>query len=224
MQTMVRPHLDVTQLHMPVIHAWNELASLVPATRDEAAVLLERLQLETAALGTSTGLNVVAFTGDVCTALTAYLVSSVFDESTVACIGKTEALTQEELQQAHFVADVIGLDLVEVEPQSSEAASMPPLHGVSNALQMAVPHQDMVLFSGVSLDSDHSIAAADGGVVCPLAGLSDSAIYAVAKMVGLPILPRCHSRHQGAEADRSPAPKSKLPALQTAYAKQLSAV
>ena len=42
-------------------------------------------------------------------ALVAYLVASVFEDSTILCIGKSAALQPEKLQRARFVADLLGI-------------------------------------------------------------------------------------------------------------------
>lgn len=39
----------------------------------------------------------------------AYLVASVFEDSTILCIGKSAALQPEKLQRARFVADLLGV-------------------------------------------------------------------------------------------------------------------
>lgn len=52
--------------------------------------------------------------------LVAYVVASVFEESTVLCIGKSAALHPEKLQRARFVADLLGM-----------------LHSVSKCSQLA---------------------------------------------------------------------------------------
>ena len=53
-------------------------------------------------------LAVVALSGGTGSALVAYLVASVFEDSTVLCIGKSAALQPEKLQRARFVADLLG--------------------------------------------------------------------------------------------------------------------
>ena len=51
---------------------------------------------------------VVALSGGTGSALVAYLVASVFEESTILCIGKSAALDPVKLQRARFVADLLG--------------------------------------------------------------------------------------------------------------------
>ena len=52
---------------------------------------------------------VVALSGGTGSALVAYLVASVFEESTILCIGKSAALDPVKLQRARFVADLLGV-------------------------------------------------------------------------------------------------------------------
>ena len=52
---------------------------------------------------------VVALSGGTGSALVAYLVASVFEESTILCIGKSAALDPVKLQRARFVADLLGM-------------------------------------------------------------------------------------------------------------------
>ncbi len=52
---------------------------------------------------------VVALSGGTGSALVAYLVASVFEDSTILCIGKSAALQPEKLQRARFVADLLGI-------------------------------------------------------------------------------------------------------------------
>jgi PP-loop superfamily ATP-utilizing enzyme len=42
-------------------------------------------------------------------ALVAYLVASVFEDNTVACIGKSTSLSHSKLEQARYCADLLGL-------------------------------------------------------------------------------------------------------------------
>lgn len=54
------------------------------------------------------GSAVVALSGSTCSALALFLVSSVFDDNTVACISSTSDLDAERLQRVHLVADLLG--------------------------------------------------------------------------------------------------------------------
>ena len=51
----------------------------------------------------------MALSGGTGSALVAYLVASVFEDSTILCIGKSAALQPEKLQRARFVADLLGV-------------------------------------------------------------------------------------------------------------------
>ncbi len=51
---------------------------------------------------------VVAFTGGNGPALTAYLLNNLFDGSVVGCIGNVQALPQQHVEHARFVADLLG--------------------------------------------------------------------------------------------------------------------
>ncbi len=51
---------------------------------------------------------VVALSGSLRSSLTAFLVASVFDDNTVACISSAEDLDAERLQRVHLVADLLG--------------------------------------------------------------------------------------------------------------------
>ena len=53
--------------------------------------------------------TVVALSGGTGSAVVAYLVASVFEDSTILCIGKSAALQPEKLERARFVADLLGV-------------------------------------------------------------------------------------------------------------------
>lgn len=50
----------------------------------------------------------VAMSGGTGSALLAYIVASVFDENTVACIGRSGSLPAQKLERARYTADLIG--------------------------------------------------------------------------------------------------------------------
>ena len=50
----------------------------------------------------------VALSGSLRSSLTAFLVASVFDDNTVACISSAADLGAERLQRVHLVADLLG--------------------------------------------------------------------------------------------------------------------
>lgn len=51
---------------------------------------------------------VVAMSGGTGSALLAYIVASVFDENTVACIGRSGSVPCERLHRARYTADLMG--------------------------------------------------------------------------------------------------------------------
>ena len=51
---------------------------------------------------------VVALSGGSGSALVAYLLASVFEDSTVACIGVSPSLPEAQLQRARYTADALG--------------------------------------------------------------------------------------------------------------------
>lgn len=53
-------------------------------------------------------LAVVAMSGGTGSALVAYLVASVFEENTVACIAKSGSVPPEKLERARYIADLVG--------------------------------------------------------------------------------------------------------------------
>lgn len=51
---------------------------------------------------------VVAMSGGTGSALLAYIVASVFDENTVACIGRSGSVPAQRLERARYTADLMG--------------------------------------------------------------------------------------------------------------------
>lgn len=180
-------HLESTFWHHPILE--------VPATRDEAVVMLERLHQETAVQGTAAGANVVAFTGGNGPALTAYLLNNLFDGSVVGCIGDTTRLPREQVEHASFVADLLGIELLEVDERTWSKFEIPQAldtdaEELCNTLgQTTCEEADMVMFSGVTADNLAPFTRHGGvmqGIRAPLGGLSHAAVNALSKVVGLP--------------------------------------
>ena len=67
-------------------------------------------------MGVHGGKNIIAFSGGVDSSLVAYLVHRAFPTNSVACLGVSAALPQEQLELARQVASVIGIPLEEVRP------------------------------------------------------------------------------------------------------------
>jgi PP-loop superfamily ATP-utilizing enzyme len=179
--------LESTFWHHPVLE--------VPASRDEAVVMLERLHQETAACGTASGVNVVAFTGGNGPALTAYLLNNLFDGAVVGCIGDTTRLPREQVEHASFVADLLGIELLEVDDQTWSKFEIPQAldtdaEELCNTLgQTSCDEGDMAMFSGVTADDLAPFTRRGGrmqGIRAPLGSLSYAAVNALSKVVGLP--------------------------------------
>ena len=87
-------HQDSSSLHMQM-QSCGGRANLCPLRATSYSVALR--------------CAVVALSGGTGSALVAYLVASVFEESTILCIGKSAALDPVKLQRARFVADLLGV-------------------------------------------------------------------------------------------------------------------
>jgi len=61
-----------------------------------------------ASLAVCAALAVVALSGSTRSALALFLVASVFDDNTVACISSASDLDPQRLQRVHLVADLLG--------------------------------------------------------------------------------------------------------------------
>lgn len=167
----------------------------VPATRDEAVVLMERLQHETAAAGAVAGVNVVPFTGGSGPALLAYLLNSVFDGAVVACIGSAAHIPAEQLQHAQYVADLLGIELVEVDDQFWSQVELPHALGAdAEALCHSLAGDSceaagITVFCGATADDVTMLCSEEPCLVdikAPLAGLSRAAVNALCMAIGLP--------------------------------------
>ncbi|KAK9918384.1 hypothetical protein WJX75_003671 [Coccomyxa subellipsoidea] len=180
---------------------------------NDAKAVLDYLQRAVYAQGTSTGLNVVAMSGGTGSALLAYIVASVFDENTVACIGRSGSVPCERLHRARYTADLMGVDLWELDtrvapqpkgkcahygetaPRSERAvyASLAAISvGAASAAADLEDGSDAVVFCGANAHDLANLArpglraAGDLGVLCPLADLPPEIVTALAQMVGLP--------------------------------------
>lgn len=174
--------------------------------------MLEQLQAETAALGTQTGLNVVAFSGGVDSSLASYLVHSVFEDNSVAAIGCSAALAVEQRAQAQQIADYIGIELWEIPTEEGlvpeyvanegtacfhckttlySALNAVGAAAVKHCQQVSAP-AEIVLFNGTNADdlTDPTrlglVAAVNHRVASPLAALPKSVVREIAKLAGLP--------------------------------------
>ncbi|CAK0785177.1 hypothetical protein CVIRNUC_008383 [Coccomyxa viridis] len=184
-----------------------------PRSSDDSRAMLEHLQAQVAASGSSSGLNVVALSGGTGSALVAYLVASVFEESTILCIGKSAALDPVKLQRARFVADLLGLDLWELnvrtglQPSSprparveSAARSERAVYSWLSAIASGAQASAAALGEGVGAAvfcggnrSDEENPARCGlasapelGIMSPLAELSSHEVSTLAQALGLP--------------------------------------
>ncbi|EIE21800.1 hypothetical protein COCSUDRAFT_66687 [Coccomyxa subellipsoidea C-169] len=180
---------------------------------DDARAVLDYLQRAVYAQGTSTGLNVVAMSGGTGSALLAHIVASVFDENTVACIGRSGSVASERLHRARYTADLMGVDLWELDtrvapqpkaslalideaaPRSERAvyASLAAISvGAASAAADLGDGAEAVVFCGANAhDLANSArpglrAAGELGILCPLADLSPETVTVLAQMVGLP--------------------------------------
>lgn len=183
----------------------------IPWNESECENLLAKLINETRALGTSAGINIIAFSGGVDSSLVAYLVHKAFNGcgATFACIGKSAALPVVQLETARIVASSIGIRLLEVETTEGEVEEYIANEGQScfyckstlystlqslakKALEHTNVSSDVVLFNGTNADDlrDPSrlglLAAFNFQVASPLATLPKAAVRAVARHVGLP--------------------------------------
>ena len=133
--------------------------------------LLDRI----ARSGSSTGLNVVAFSGGVDSSVVAAAVARVYPSTSLACIGRSAALPEAQLQLARKVASTIGIPLHVATTAEGE------IPGYLENRGMSCYHCKSELYATLSavVDAAHEHRAewSDGrGVEASLEGLEGSAV------------------------------------------------
>jgi len=148
-------------------------------------------------MGSPAGVNLVAFSGGVDSSLVAYLVHRAFPGSSVACLGRSASLPDDQLRSAQEIARSIGIPLEQVFPGEGRHRDYVANTGMScyhckshlyEALQLvaskAATLQDVTLFNGTNADDmlDATrvglVAAKEYAVRSPLAG-PDFVFYAI---------------------------------------------
>jgi len=155
-------------------------------------------------MGSPAGVNLVAFSGGVDSSLVAYLVHRAFPGSSVACLGRSASLPDDQLRSAQEIARSIGIPLEQVFPGEGRHRDYVANTGMScyhckshlyEALQLvaskAATLQDVTLFNGTNADDmlDATrvglVAAKEYAVRSPLAGFTKEEVRAAARNAGL---------------------------------------
>eukprot|EP00884_Botryococcus_braunii_P002932 jgi/Botrbrau1/1263/Bobra.0163s0056.1 len=140
----------------------------VPASRAEALVLLERFQHNVDVQGTPTGLNVVALSGGLASALVGYLVLTVYEQNSVACVVNSGEGAEERVRRAKFICDWLGLELYELSGEDRPLQTGDPPAGVDAS---SVSQRDMQVAKYLMAVSSRAIEGAEDGDAIVFCGL-----------------------------------------------------
>ncbi|ETW01433.1 hypothetical protein, variant 2 [Aphanomyces invadans] len=171
-------------------------------------MLLENLLARVRHAGSSKHVNVVAYSGGVDSSLVAALVHRVFPENSIACLGVSAALSQDQLTLARDVATAIGIPLWETRTSEGEDPRYVENKGqscyycktnlyttlsqVAERVKAQSPGVAPVLFNGTNADDKFDptrlglVAATEFQVVSPLENLTKASVRQISKQIGLP--------------------------------------
>lgn len=172
----------------------------------DVAARLDVLIADTAAAGTRTGRNLVAFSGGVDSSLVAFVARAAFGDAATAVLGVSASLAPEQEALAARIAAHIGIRLERVATREGDDATYIANEGMSCyvckhtlydamesiAREAARTDGDWVLFNGTNADDlmDETRvglrAAAEHRVASPLRLLTKSDVRALARHAGLP--------------------------------------
>ncbi|ETV66481.1 hypothetical protein, variant 2 [Aphanomyces astaci] len=172
--------------------------------------MLDQLLARVRQAGSSKHVNIVAYSGGVDSSLVAALVHRVFPENSIACLGVSAALPQDQLLLARNVASAIGIPLWEArtsegnDPRYVENKGQSCYYCKTNLYttlnqvaahvkaQGSSPGVIPVMFNGTNADDKLDptrlglVAATEFQVVSPLEHLSKASVRQISKDLGLP--------------------------------------
>ncbi len=172
-------------------------------TSDKYSILLDRVK----AFGTSSGHNIIAFSGGVDSSLVAHAVHEIFPNNSTACLAVSPSLSSVQYELARVVSHHIGIPLLEIETHevenpdyiANEGTSCyhckSELYSVMNSLYQHIGHRyngSFVMFNGTNADDKLDptrlgLKAADEfHVVSPLDIFSKQEVRELSKLTGLP--------------------------------------
>ncbi|KAF0721170.1 hypothetical protein AaE_010148 [Aphanomyces astaci] len=174
--------------------------------------MLDQLLARVRQAGSSKHVNIVAYSGGVDSSLVAALVHRVFPENSIACLGVSAALPQDQLLLARNVASAIGIPLWEArtsegnDPRYVENKGQSCYYCKTNlytTLNQVAAHVKAqgcssspgvipVMFNGTNADDKLDptrlglVAATEFQVVSPLEHISKASVRQISKDLGLP--------------------------------------
>ena len=167
------------------------LSNLTAAEAGQAA--LAAVQASVGAALVPGCLPVVAVTGDAASAVVAAALAAVAEDAPAAAAFVTGEGPGAEAarERARYVADLLGLELFEVDIRACALEDGPdcvapsPLAAVRAAAAAAAGRAPCLLFCGAASAAGVE-AAASAGALCPLAGLPPAVVAAAARAAGVP--------------------------------------